>query len=176
MMFGKEQDATARDHVALPIGPGVEPALLALNNAHAMELSWLEPERFSVLVGRAFHARQIGGADAFLLAFDQDADYDSPNFLWFRERHPRFVYIDRVVVASAARGRGHARRLYADLIETAAARGHSLVVCEVNFEPPNPASDAFHAALGFTDVGQAEIHGGTKTVRYLMRIITPESL
>jgi uncharacterized protein len=173
MMSSEEQDVAARDDIALPIASDVEPALLVLNNAHAMELSWLEPGRFSVLLGRAFHARRIGGADAFLLAFDQDAD--SPNFLWFRERHPRFVYIDRVAVAPAARGRGHARRLYADLIETAAARGHSLVVCEVNSEPPNPASDAFHAALGFADVGQARIHGGSKTVRYLMRIITPES-
>jgi uncharacterized protein len=33
-----------------------------------------------------------------MLAFDQDADYDSPNFLWFRERLARFVYADRVVV------------------------------------------------------------------------------
>lgn len=151
-----------------PIAPAVEPAILALNNAHAVELSWLEPARLTTLVGRAFHARRIGAAEAFLLAFDQDADYDSPNYLWFRARYPRFVYIDRVAVAATARGRGHARRLYADLIAAAKLAGHSMVVCEVNSAPPNPASDAFHAALGFTEVGQAEIHGGSKTVRYLM--------
>jgi len=151
-----------------PIAPAVEPAILALNNAHAVELSWLEPARLTTLVGRAFHARRIGAAEAFLLAFDQDADYDSPNYLWFRARYPRFVYIDRVAVAATARGRGHARRLYADLIAAAQSAGHSMVVCEVNSAPPNPASDAFHAALGFTEVGQAEIHGGSKTVRYLM--------
>ena len=151
-----------------PIAPAAEPAILALNNAHAVELSWLEPARLTTLVGRAFHARRIGAAEAFLLAFDQDADYDSPNYLWFRARYPRFVYIDRVAVAATARGRGHARRLYADLIAAAQSAGHSMVVCEVNSAPPNPASDAFHAALGFTEVGQAEIHGGSKTVRYLM--------
>jgi predicted GNAT superfamily acetyltransferase len=43
------------------------------------------------------------------------------------------------------------------------------VVCEVNSEPPNPASDAFHAAMGFTEVGRATIHQGRKTVRYLTR-------
>ena len=143
--------------------------LLALNNAHAMELSWLEPERLAHLVAEAFVARRVGVADALLLTFDQAADYDSPNFLWFRERYDRFVYVDRVVVADAARGGGLARRLYDDLFAAAKAAGHERIVCEVNSDPPNPASDAFHAALGFVPVGTAEIHGGKKTVTYLER-------
>ena len=146
-------------------------AVLALNNAHAKELSWLERERLQFLVGHAFLARRIGALDAFLLAFDQDAPYDSPNFLWFRARYPRFVYVDRVVVATAARGRGLARALYRDLFAEAAAAGHARVVCEVNRRPPNPESDAFHAALGFIVVGHASIHDGAKDVRYLSRIL-----
>lgn len=146
-----------------------EPAVLALNNEHAQELSWLEPERLSFLLGQSFHARRIGALEAFIMTFDQDADYDSPNFLWFQARYPRFVYIDRVVVASHARGRGHARRLYAELFERAADAGHALVTCEVNAQPPNPASDAFHAALGFREIGDAVIHGGQKSVRYFAR-------
>lgn len=141
--------------------------LLALNNAHARELSWLEPERLEQLVEKAFLARRIGDLDAFLLAFDQDAEYDSPNFLWFRARYPRFVYVDRIVVASPARGRGCARRLYHDLFEHAGRAGHERVVCEVNSSPPNPASDAFHAALGFVEVGAASVYDGSRTVRYL---------
>lgn len=176
MKSALEQGAAAAVAVAQAISPDVEPALLALNNAHATELSWLEPARFSTLLGRAFHARRIGAADAFLVAFDQNADYDSPNYLWFRERHSRFVYIDRVAVAPSARGRGYARLLYADLVEAAGARGHSLVVCEVNAEPPNPASDAFHAALGFGEVGRAAIHGASKTVRYLALPIRPSGV
>lgn len=144
-------------------------ALLALNNAHAVELSWLEPERLAHLVAQAFLARRVGMADALLLTFDQDAEYDSPNFLWFRERYPAFVYVDRVVVADSARGRGLARALYDDLFAAAKAAGHDRIVCEVNSDPPNPASDAFHAALGFAPVGAAEIHGGKKTVTYLER-------
>ena len=142
-------------------------ALLALNNAHAQELSWLEAKRLEYLIGEAFLARRIGRLDAFLLAFDQDARYDSPNFIWFRDRYPRFVYVDRIVVASSARGRGCARRLYHDLFEYAARAGHDRIVCEVNKTPPNPASDAFHAALGFVEVGTAIVHGGSRTVRYL---------
>lgn len=148
-----------------------EPAVLELNNEHAAELSWLEPERLTALLGASFHARRIGRIEAFLMTFDQDAVYDSPNFLWFRDRYPRFVYVDRVVVAASARGRGHARRLYEDLFERAAAEGHELVTCEVNADPPNPASDAFHAALGFREVGDAVIHGGKKAVRYYAKTI-----
>jgi predicted GNAT superfamily acetyltransferase len=145
--------------------------LLALNNAHAQELSWLEPARLQHLIGEAFMARRIGDLDAFLLAFDQDADYDSPNFLWFRARYPRFVYVDRIVVAASARRRGCARRLYRSLFEQAARANHERVVCEVNISPPNPASDAFHVALGFVEVGSASVHEGSKTVRYLSRAL-----
>jgi hypothetical protein len=147
-------------------------AALALNNAHATELSFLDPARFAALVRGAFRARRIGDVEALLLAFDQDADYDSPNFLWFRERYPRFVYVDRIVVAPAARGRGLARRLYDDLFAEAHRRGHDQIVCEVNTQPPNPASDAFHARLGFTEVGRATLPGGAKAVRYLRRVLS----
>lgn len=143
-----------------------EAAVLVLNNENAAELSWLEPEELSALVSTSFSASRIGDLEAFLLTFDQTAAYDSPNFLWFRERYPRFVYVDRIVVAAGARGRGHARRLYEDLFARAAAAGHDIVTCEVNLNPPNPTSDAFHAALGFREVGEAVIHGGTKAVRY----------
>jgi uncharacterized protein len=159
--------------VTLPAPLG--PALLALNNAHAQELSWLEPVRLEHLVGQSFFARslakRVGDLDAFLIALDQDADYDSPNFLWFRERYQRFVYVDRVAVASFARGRGLARQLYRELFAEAVRTQHSRVVCEVNSEPPNPASDAFHAALGFSEVGRASIHNGSKAVRYLSRCV-----
>ena len=153
----------------LPLTPDALPAILALNNAHARELSWLEPERLERLVGQAFLVLRAGEADAFLMTFDQGADYDSENFLWFRARYPRFVYVDRVVVADRARGRGLARRLYEALFDKARAAGHTLVTCEVNADPPNPASDAFHAALGFGEVGLAALRGGDKTVRYFAR-------
>ncbi|HYP63850.1 MAG TPA: hypothetical protein VEQ16_08180, partial [Acidocella sp.] len=78
-------------------------ALRALNNAHAQELSFADAPRFAHLVAQAFFAWHIG-TDAFIIAFDQNADYDSENFLWFRARFPRFVYVDRVVTGPQARG------------------------------------------------------------------------
>ncbi len=152
-----------------PLDEEALPAILALNNEHARELSWLELPKLRHLAGEAFLALRAGDADAFLLAFDQDADYDSENFLWFKARYPRFAYVDRVAVASHARGRGLARAFYETLFAKARDAGHTIVTCEVNSDPPNPGSDAFHAAMGFREVGTAAIYGGERTVRYFVR-------
>ncbi|CCD87765.1 putative Acetyltransferase, GNAT family [Bradyrhizobium sp. ORS 285] len=144
-------------------------SLLALNNAHASELSWLTPEALAHLIRQAWRAWRIGEADALLIALDQTVDYDSPNYHWFRARYDRFIYVDRIVVAQSARGRGLARVLYEQLVRDAQAADHQRIVCEVNVDPPNPQSDAFHAALGFEPLATASIHGGTKTVRYLIK-------
>ncbi|WP_257167525.1 GNAT family N-acetyltransferase [Bradyrhizobium sp. SRS-191] len=149
--------------------PALAAALLALNNAHAAELSWLTPEGLALLLDHAWRASRAGTADALLIALDETAPYDNPNHRWFRARYDRFVYVDRVVIAPAARGQGLARMLYAQLIRDAEAAGHQRIVCEVNVDPPNPQSDAFHAALGFETLATASIHAGAKTVRYLMR-------
>ena len=151
--------------------PADQAALLALNNAHAAELSELDAQELGRLLSIAMAARVIGGAEAFLLTFDQDADYHSPNFLWFRRRYDRFAYVDRVVVSPTARRAGHARRLYEDFFAIARAAGHERVCCEVNSDPPNPISDAFHARLGFAVCGEARLPDRGKSVRYLIRAL-----
>lgn len=156
----------ALDTAALAQEPGLADSLLGLNNLHAVELSLLDAAGLERLVGEAFVARRVGLADAMLITFDQDADYDSPNFLWFRDRYERFVYVDRVVTAAATRGRGLAGALYRELVEQARAASHNLIVCEVNADPPNPASEAFHWRFGFEPVGEALLPNG-KTVTYL---------
>jgi len=150
-----------------PITPENLGSVLDLNTRHENELSPLDAARLKQLVDAAYLAGVVGNADAFIIAFDETSDYDSPNFIWFRERYPRFAYVDRIAVAEHARGRGLARRLYKALFEKAAADGHALIACEVNLDPPNPASDAFHAALGFREVGTAGY--GKKTVRYFVK-------
>ena len=149
---------------------GDNSAILALNNAHAQELSLLDADALGRMIGHAFHAVRAGEADAFMIAFDQGGDYASPNFLWFRERYERFVYVDRIAVNPSARGRGLARMLYEDLFELARRAGHARVVCEVNSQPPNPASDAFHKSMGFAEVGSARL-GAAKQVRYFERLL-----
>jgi predicted GNAT superfamily acetyltransferase len=126
----------------IPIAPDNFAAVLALNNRHAIESSWLDLDRLTRIVEAAYYACASSGRSAFMIALDQDADYDSPNVLWFRERFARFIYADRIVVDPSGRRQG--------------------------FDPPNPASDRFHEALGFQTEGEAPIASG-KTVRYLSR-------
>lgn len=145
--------------------------LLGLNNANARETSFLEPEKWAKMICGAFSATRIRDTASLLITFDQDADYDSANFLWFQSRLGRFVYVDRIVVDDAHRGAGVARRLYEDLFVQAAGAGHDCIVCEVNQVPPNPGSDAFHARMGFEEIGQATLAGGDKTVRYLRKFL-----
>jgi predicted GNAT superfamily acetyltransferase len=123
------------------------------------------------MLNEAFLATRIGDVDAFLIVFDQHARYDSPNFGWFQAKYPDFVYVDRIVTGPNARGKGYARALYEDLFAKAAGRGHKRVVCEVNLDPPNPGSDAFHLALGFVEVGRQLLAGSGKIVRYLSKDI-----
>ena len=149
-----------------------ETAVLALNSAFATELSELDQRQLRMLVSQAFYARRIGHLDAFLLVLDHTSSGDeSPNYLWFRKRFERFVYVDRVVVSHVARRNGYARQLYEDLFRKVADAGHDKIVCEVNVDPPNPQSDAFHERLGFAEIGRAAIHNGAKSVRYLMRSV-----
>jgi predicted GNAT superfamily acetyltransferase len=149
-------------------------AILTLNNASAVETSVLDGAGLSALLNSAFYARGVGrGATAFLIALDHNASYVNPNFEWFKAACESFVYIDRIIVSSSARGQGIARLLYQDLFAVAKRAGHRRVVCEVNIEPPNPASDAFHASIGFERIGQATIHGGKKTVRYFEKTLDP---
>ena len=141
----------------------------ALNRQHEVELSPLAMPSLADLVNLATYGRVIGNQAAFLLAFDQAAAHDSANFLWFRKRLARFVYVDRIAVAQAHRGRGHARALYEDLFTFAHTNGSQAVVCEVNTEPPNPGSEAFHAALGFEEIGRAHLPDQRKSVVYLKK-------
>jgi predicted GNAT superfamily acetyltransferase len=146
--------------------------ILSLNNEHARETSALDHASLTTLLDMAFYARGVdGGATAFLIALDQNAPYENPNFAWFKASGKSFVYIDRIIVSSAARGLGIGRLLYDDLFAMAEQAGQYRVVCEVNIEPPNLVSEAFHVAMGFDGVGQATIHNGAKTVRYFEKTL-----
>lgn len=146
-------------------------AILALNEESVHFTSPLDEARLTELAAAASYLRVIeeeGTIAAFLLGFAKGAAYDSQNFLWFDSRLDRFFYVDRVVVAPAFRGRRVADRLYDDFESRARARGIDVVVCEVNVEPPNPVSLAFHARRGFREVGQ-QPYGEGKTVALLRR-------
>ncbi len=151
--------------------------LLELNQACLPAVSALTAARTAKLVDEAGYARLLhaeGQPLGALIAFWPDADYDSPNFLWFKARYESFLYIDRVMVDAAARGRGVGARLYADLFAFAkqqAQGGQGRVTCEVNRLPPNPGSLRFHETLGFAAVGEQQTESGTKSVIMMEKLV-----
>lgn len=144
------------------------PAYLELNRECEAMLSPLDEESMAALLGTAYVAQLTADAQAMLIALDERSAYDSPNFSWFASRYPRFAYIDRVAVAARARRRGHARALYRSIIERARADGHTVLCAEIYSDPPNPVSDAFHASMGFVEVGSAYLADRDKSVRYVV--------
>jgi uncharacterized protein len=141
--------------------------LMSLNNAAVPAVSEVDQTRLRHLIAQSpialittssqdtSDAQEITG---FCLVMDPEADYDSVNFQWFAQRYERFIYLDRVVVDPEHQGRGLGRALYEEVIARAAISMPTAeqFCLEVNLRPRNDLSLAFHAALGFSEVGQQE--------------------
>jgi hypothetical protein len=134
----------------------------------------LDADRLDTIVQQcslALVAVDDEGADAgpagVVLVLAPGADYDSPNYRWFCEHYDDFRYVDRIAVASSAHRSGLGRRLYGAVFDHARAGGAPWVTAEVNLEPPNPGSLAFHHRLGFREVGQQDTYGGSVRVSLL---------
>jgi predicted GNAT superfamily acetyltransferase len=149
-------------------------AILALNTESVHFTSAMTAERLDALHRAAAYHKVVeidGEVVAFLLALREGAPYDSLNYLWFAERYPEFLYIDRIVVARAHRGTRIGVALYDDIIAFAASSGVSWLTCEFDLEPPNPASMRFHERMGFAEVGTQWLGGGRKRVSLRARAI-----
>ena len=162
---------TIRDAVAADF-----PQILALNEAHVHFLSPLDAPRLAMLHAQAAYHRVSadarGTVGAFLLALRDGQAYDSLNYRWFASRYPRFLYIDRIVIASEQQGRGLGHALYDDLLAFARASDVPLVSCEIDEDPPNPVSMRFHQLRGFREVGSQVV--GTCRKRVSLQVLSLE--
>jgi uncharacterized protein len=139
-----------------PITEADVPAVLALNHGFVDLLSPLDAERLLWLVGLADHADVVEVDDrvaGFVLTMAPGAAYDSENYRWHAERYDdAFYYLDRIVIADEMRRRGLAGFVY-DAMEDA-ARPFGRMTLEVNVDPPNLGSLAFHERRGYVEVGR----------------------
>ena len=161
------RDVTRSDH----------PRILELNEASVQYLSPLTPESLQWLHDAAAYRRVVvdeGEIVAFLLALREGSAYESPNYRWFARTYDRFLYIDRVVVASRSRGAGIGRLLYADVFAFAGEAQVTRVTCEYDIDPPNDASRRFHEGFGFREVGTQSVAAGTKRVSLQAVALPPE--
>jgi predicted GNAT superfamily acetyltransferase len=148
-MSGVLRPMTAADHHAV----------LDLNERHVELLSPLDEARLAALVAVAENASVIdvdGAFAGFVITFAAGSGYDGENFVWFSERYDDFCYLDRVVIHEDFRRRGLGSAGYDELESSC---GRPLFALEVNLDPPNVASLAFHRTRGYTEVGQ-RLSGG----------------
>lgn len=146
-------------------------SVLALNNAAGTGILPLDAERIRFFWRHAAYFRVAeteGHLAGFLIALTPQAGYDSPNFLWFRERFPEFVYIDRIVIAGAHRGAGLGHVFYADVQSFAEVRSPRLA-CEVFVTPGSNPALLFHGSFGFHEVGQQVMPGIGQRVSLLAK-------
>lgn len=101
-----------------------------------------------------------GEPAGFVFTFAPGAAYASANFSWFAERHQEFLYLDRIVIDPSVRRSGVATGVY-EQVEERARRFGPVLCLEVNLDPPNVASLAFHRRRGFAEVGQFSTGGPT---------------
>ena len=142
-------------------------AICSLNLAAVQHTSPMDMEQLTALDSLScFH--KVGCADgcvlAFLLAMPNGAAYENSNFQWFSLKYPRFIYVDRIIVAPIARGLSLATLLYEELFRYARNNGIPLVTCEYNIVPRNEPSRLLHEKLGFTERGTQWVANGTKHV------------
>lgn len=131
-------------------------SVLALNNAAGPAILPLDTARVRHFFDHAEYfrvAERDGTLVGFLIGMGSQADHDSSNFCWFRERYPHFFYIDRIVVASRRRGGGVGRAFYADAQSYAELR-YPQMACEVFLDDTNDPVLLFHGSFGFREVGQ----------------------
>ncbi|MEM7165302.1 MAG: GNAT family N-acetyltransferase [Planctomycetota bacterium] len=155
-------EAVLRDVTAADLA-----AVLTINEAQVPKVARIPIERVQWFTQHA-HTFRVAVLDeqivGFLIALTPEAAYDSIHFGWFRKQYDRFLYVDRIALAAAAQQRGIGRRLYGDLAAVARREGHERITAEVNIDPPNDASLAFHRTLGFTEVGTQDASGGKRVV------------
>lgn len=157
--------------VLRPFEPADLPAVVAINDAAYPAVPITPPEELAGLIGMARLAlvADDGEVAGFVVALGPGLAYASENYTWFGARSHDFLYVDRIVLAARLQGQGVGPRLYAAVEEAARADGATEITCEVNTRPANPGSLAFHARLGFVEVGRQATKGGSTEVALLAR-------
>ncbi|KAF1706945.1 GNAT family N-acetyltransferase [Pseudoxanthomonas sacheonensis] len=146
-------------------------SVLALNNNAGLAILPLDSVRLHRFYEQAEYfrvAERDGNLAGFLVGFGADSDHDSSNFAWFRERYPKFFYIDRIVVASRRRGGGVGRAFYADVQSYAELR-YPQLACEVFLDHGADPALLFHGSFGFKEVGQNQMPDAGVRASMLMK-------
>ncbi len=154
---------------------GIEPSdydwIVALNQVHVQATAPMDLAGLQSLLSECAFTCIAEEQAGFVLCMDHTSTDEGPNFNWFKSRYDQFLYVDRIVVDLTKNQKGTGRAIYAQVFAEASRRGLPLVCAEVNTDPPNPVSIAFHEKQGFETAGEAFLPDRGKTVRYFTRAI-----
>jgi predicted GNAT superfamily acetyltransferase len=137
-----------------PIGPADESAVLDLNAANVHLLAPMDRARLVQVQEWADLAHVVeheGAFAGFVITFGPGTAYDSVNYRWFADRYDDFYYLDRIVLLDRYRRLGLGTAAYDEVEQR--ARPHGPMALEVNLDPPNTGSLAFHDRRGYVEVG-----------------------
>ena len=134
-------------------------AILQINAASVPGVAALDESEFARLMAMPNHHFAVESDNhlvvGYALAFNSNAPYDGEEFQVFRQKSPKpFIYIDQVATQRESRRMGIGSAIYDALENAARLCDASTLCCEVNIDPPNPESMAFHQNRGFS---QSEI-------------------
>ena len=116
-----------------------------------------------------------GGLVGYLLAFPSGTPYDGEEFLLLTKTLlDSFIYIDQVAVGAGGRRMGTASRLYQAVETVAQRRAIQVLCCEVNLNPPNPGSFAFHRSKGFSQTRVLETRDHRTVALMSKQLKSPE--
>jgi hypothetical protein len=139
--------------------PGDLAVVRAINDANVPEVGSADEDRLRFLVSESAIASVVVVEDAiagFCLVLPLGSSYDSVNYRWFDSRYDDVMYLDRVAFDARFRRRGLGTLLYDEVEQRVAESGASALTLEVNVDPPNDPSLAFHHGRGFREVGRED--------------------
>ena len=139
-----------------PVTEAYVEQVLALNERNVQALAPMDGGRLVELDGLAdrFDIVEVDGRfGGFVVTFAPGAAYDSENYRWFADRYGTdFYYLDRIVLDERIRRQGLGTFVY-DEVERVAQK-YGRLTLEVNLQPRNDVSLAFHERRGFAEVGR----------------------
>lgn len=147
-------------------------SFLRLNNSYNPFLGPLNDyEHLDALLNKSLYTLVLKDGNllkGFCVVFRENSKYESKNYHFFKQRHKKFLYVDRICVSEDLLYKGFGTKMYEHVFENNKA---NVPVCaEVNIVPVNKESIKFHEKMGFKKV--CETHLNPKYgVRYYERCL-----
>jgi predicted GNAT superfamily acetyltransferase len=131
-------------------------SILKINQAAIPNVFELDADEFFLLLEICEYSKvveincEIAG---YIFALGKGLVYDGEEYNWFCDNlDSDFLYIDQIAIGEKWKGMGCGKSLYEDLGQYAVQNCKEALVCEVNYEPLNEESMAFHKKLGFNEL------------------------